>query len=76
MKMNIVHKNNTENYLRKWDVIFIHGWFRKRIGACLSNSEVIIQGWFKPKIKKLKKYDKKRYRIYREGKLIKYVRFK
>lgn len=76
MKLNIAHKNNMDDYLRKGDAVYIHGWFRKRIGVCMSNFEVVIQGWFRPRLKKLVKYDKKRYKIYRDGKLIKYVRFK
>ena len=74
--VHIMSKRSSPDYLHRGDVVFIHGWFRHLMGVCLNNRKVVIQGIFRTKTVELKKYDKKRYRIYREGKLINYVRFK
>jgi len=72
----IMTKEEAKGYVRKGDVIFINGLFRRRLAVSLGGDKILFQGLRKTKVKPLTKYFKKRIKIYKDGILVKKINFK
>jgi len=75
MRARLMTKKEAEKQLKRDDLIVIKGLLRETLGIHVEGM-VIKQGWFRIKMKPLKKFDKKRYKIFKNGELYKFPRFK
>ena len=74
--INIRTEHETKRQPAHGDIIYIHGWFKQRIGVYVSKGDIAIQGWFGIKTRKFEKYNKRRFKVYVRGQLYKFPRYK